>query len=401
MKQVKPIWFKGIVTIKVTGHYPERFFDLFARHGIPVWSIAKQSDVDCIADIYLSDLSQIRRLRRQTHYKFKFIRKSGLPFFYQRIKKYRQLVISFMIACFIFLYFTQSILFIDINGVPAERAEQLITSLENYGIKRGKLKYLMDKPDQIQSKILADYPDILWVGIVPDGITYRLEVITKKQAPVREKSQRTHLYAKKDGVISKILVAKGRSLVEVNDFVKKGQMIVTGDLNELEQKDSDQDKQLVEIEAEVFATTWYEAKITVPFEGLYQIETGSLKDKYYLTIGSFQLPIWGFGSTDFSDEKVVSDQRQLTIANWTFPLSILINTHKEVEVIHQERSEEEAITLGLEQARQNLLRELDSTSSIIDEKILHQSAENGKVNLHVYFTVNENIVNTIESSQGD
>ena len=126
-----------------------------------------------------------------------------------------------------------------------------------------------------------------------------------------------------------------------------------------------------------------------------------MKDKYYLTIGSFQLPIWGFGSTDFSDEKVVSDQRQLTIANWTFPLSILINTHKEVEVIHQERSEEEAITLGLEQARQNLLRELDSTSSIIDEKILHQSAENGKVNLHVYFTVNENIVNTIESSQGD
>ena len=45
MKQLKPIWLKGIVTIKVSGHYPERFFDLFARHGIPVWSIKKQTDL--------------------------------------------------------------------------------------------------------------------------------------------------------------------------------------------------------------------------------------------------------------------------------------------------------------------------------------------------------------------
>ena len=70
-------------------------------------------------------------------------------------------------------------------------------------------------------------------------------------------------------------------------------------------------------------------------------------------------------------------------------------------MLNQERSENAAVTVALEQARQNLLRDLDSTSSIINEKILHQTIENGKVNLHVYFTVNENIVNTIETSQGD
>ena len=86
MKQLKPIWLKGIVTIKVSGHYPERFFDLFARHGIPVWSIKKQTDLYCTADIYLDDINKIRQLRRQTHYKFSFIRKRGLPFFFKRLK---------------------------------------------------------------------------------------------------------------------------------------------------------------------------------------------------------------------------------------------------------------------------------------------------------------------------
>ncbi len=268
------MWFKGIVTIKVSGHYPERFFDLFARHGIPVWSIKKQSELNCIADIYVNDINDIRRLRRQTHYKFSFIRKRGLPFFLKRLKNYQQLLISFAVACLVFLYLTQSILFINIEGVTIEAEEQIRASLDNYGIKRGKLKFFMDKPDQVQARLLTDHPEFLWVGINPDGVTYRREKIEPKTY-------------------------------------------------------------------------------------------------------------------------------KLTIADWTLPLSFLSNTHKEVELFNQERSEDETVTIALDQARQNLLRNLDPASSIIKEKILHQTIENGKVNLHVYFTVNENIVNTVETSQGD
>ena len=406
MKQLKPLWFKGYVTIKVMGHYPERFFDLCARRNIPVWSIRKQSELECLADVYVDDIHKLRKIRRQTHYKLSFVRKKGMLFFIKRLKNYHQLLISLFIACLVFLYLTQSILFIQIEGVPTEMEKQLLTSLNNYGIKKGKLKLLMDKPDQIQSKILFDYPNILWVGITPNGVNYQLEVITKKQPEVKERQQRTHIYAKKDGVISEMFVAKGRPLVEVNDFVKKGQLLVTGQLNHLNQNDEDdntenQDEQLIEVDAEIYATTWYETKLEVALEGNYQIETGEFKNKYYLQFGSFKMPIWGFGSTNFQQEKIEIDQHTLTVFDWTIPIAFLSQTHKEVEIINQERSVEQAVEIGLQQARQNLLRNLDQTSSIINEKILHQSSENGKVNLHVYFTVKENIVNTIETIQGD
>ncbi|WP_440895880.1 sporulation protein YqfD [Amphibacillus sp. Q70] len=403
MKQTQPIWLKGIVTLKVNGHYPERFFDFCVRHQIPVWSIKKQSDLECLGDIYLKDIKRIRQLRRKTHYKLSFVKKRGFPFFYQKLKGFKQLLVTLLIAILFFLYLTQSIWFIEIEGVSTEMRENIIATLEDYGVKKGQVKFLIDNPLEIQRKLLNDYPDILWVGIVPNGITYQLEVITKKQPPEQDNQRRTHLYAKKDGVISEMFVAKGRPLVGVNDFVRKGQLLVTGELNHIEDKDTEEDdlKESSETEAEIYATTWYESQVTIPLEGMYQTETGQTVNKYHLQIGSFQLPIWGFRSTGFEFEYVESSNHGFSIGDWTPPILFKKNTHKEIVPAKIERSEDQAIAIGLQQARQNLLRNLGQTTSIIDEKILHQTTESGKVNLHVYFTVKENIVNTIDMNQGD
>lgn len=402
MKQIQPIWLKGIVTLRVHGHYPERFFDFCARHQIPVWSIKKQSNLECIGDIYVKDINRIRQLRRKTHYKLSFDKRRGLPFFYKRLKGLKPLLISFFLAFIFFLYLTQCVWFIEIDGVSSEMKESISITLSDYGVKKGKVKFLMDNPSEIQRKLLNDYPDLLWVGIVPDGVTYKLEVITKKQPPEPNKNRRTHIYAKKDGVISEMFVAKGRSLVAVNDFVKKGQLLVTGELNQIEKDDKDESlAETGEAEAEIYATTWYESRVSIPLKGIYQTETGQVNNKYHLQIGSFQIPIWGFHLTDFEFEHIESDYYELSFGKWTVPISLKRDSHKEIIPVEIKRSEEEATGIGLEQARQNLLRNLGRETAIIDEKILQQSTENGKVNLHVYFTVKENIVNTIDMNQGD
>lgn len=402
MKQLKPLWVKGIVKIKVTGHYPERFFDFCARNGITIWSIEKCSQMESFGDIYLSDIHKIRKLRRETRYKVSFVHKRGLPFLLKRLKTQHHMVLTFILASLFFLYLTQSIWFIDIEGVSTEIESDIRASLSQQGIKRGKLKILMDKPYQIQSQLLTEHPDLLWVGINSNGVTYHLEVITKKQPAEREKTERTHLYARKDGVIREMFVAKGRPLVGVNDFVRKGQLLVTGELDQVEGEDAEEEKrELIAIDAEIYATTWYESEVIVPLEAVYQVETGLSKDNYYLKIASFQIPIWGFGSSDYEHEQIESSAQSISISNWELPISFIKKTHKEVEMLKRERSEESTAKVGLDQARKNLERRLDETSSIISEKILHQSIVNGKVKLHVYFTVNETIANTTSRNQGD
>lgn len=397
MKADKPIWLKGIVTLKVVGHYPERFFDLCRRHGISIWSIKKQSDIVCIGDVYLSEIHKIRQLRRKTHYKITFPKRTGFPFFFKKIKRSKSLIISLLIALIFFFYLTQAIWLIEITGTSTKMEANLVETLKNNGVKIGKIKYLIDNPLDIQQKLLNEYPEILWVGVVPEGITYRIEVIEKQQEPKLDKHERNHLYAKKDGVINKLFVSKGRSLVSVNDFVRKGQLLVTGELNHLESDtEEDEKERLSSVEAEIYATTWYESKISIPLEAHYQTETGESINKYKIMIGSYKIPIWGLGSTDFVLEHIETTEKRLEIGSYTLPISLEKNTHKEITETEVLRSKEEAIRVGLDQTRDNLLRQLDSTALIIDEKVLQRTTDNGKINLHIYFTVNENIVNTID-----
>src|SRR5690625_68253 len=153
MKQLKPLWVKGIVKIKVTGHYPERFFDLCARNGITIWSIQKRSQMESFGDIYLSDIRKIRKIRRKTRYKVTFVQKRGLPFFLKKLKTQYHMVLTFILASLFFLYLTQSIWFIDIEGVSAEIESDLRDTLSQQGIKRGKLKLLMDKPRSEERRV--------------------------------------------------------------------------------------------------------------------------------------------------------------------------------------------------------------------------------------------------------
>lgn len=399
MRPLKPSWLKGTVIVTVKGHYPERFFDLCVRHHIPVWAITKQSDLECSGQIHLSDIHRLRQLRRKTRYKLYFKGKLGMPFLIVQLKKLKIQLFSLVSALLFFLYLSQSVWFINIDGVTAEMEKDMLETLTELGVKRGKLKLLMDGPSEIQQQLLAKYPEILWVGVTTSGTSYRLEVVSKKQMEEDQVKARTHLYAKKDGVITDIFVAKGRPLVEVNDFVKKGQLLVTGEL--VDDPEHEQQSELTAVEARIKASTWYESEISTPLTVKYQTETGESVNKYYLNIGSLAIPIWGFRKHEFDQIRQESKVYTAKLGNWQLPLAFTRLEVKETETIELERSEEEAIKAGINQAKRNLIQQLGTETEIMEEKILHQTIENGKVNIHVYFTVIEDIVNTIESDQGD
>ncbi|MCZ0704025.1 hypothetical protein J2T56_002261 [Natronobacillus azotifigens] len=404
MKQIQAKWLKGYVRIQVTGYYPELFFDLCVRNGVRVWSIRKINQTTCTGDVFLQDISLIRRLRKKTRYKLSFSKRIGAPFAFRRIGKKKPLLTALICSLILIIYLSNLIWNIEITGVRPEVQKKIQQTLSNEGIYRGRLKFLVDSPDQIQKKLLEEHPELLWVGVQPQGTSYHLEVVEKTQVPQQEVGKASNIIASKDGVIVDMYVEKGRPLVEINDFVRKGQTLVAGKLTAKEDEESEEQKNgspPVAAKAEIYANTWYESNLSVPLETSYEVLTGEESNKYYLGISSLRIPIWGFFQKKYEDHQIETNKHSLQLFQWELPIYWIKEEIYQLEYVEEKRTVEQARQVGLHQAKEELQQMIGRDAKIIDQKILHESLENGKVNLHLYFTVEENIAKIQGILQGD
>lgn len=399
----------GYVTILVKGTAPEMFFQKCANAGISVWDVKKRDTDLCEGNIKLSDIKQMKHIRRKTIYKITFTGKNGYPFLIRRFLKKKPLVLGLFFSVLLFFFLSNIIWEVKISGVPKDIEEKIDKQLVSYGIHPGAWLFSLDPPTAIQQKLMKDVPELLWAGVDQKGTTFYLEGVEKVVVEESDPKQPRNLVAAKKGVITNLYVSKGTSHVQVNDYVEPGDLLVSGILkgqvvedeeNESEER-QEQAKELVAAEAEITANTWYEVSVTVPLEFNYEEITGNQKKKYYLKTGEFQLPIWGFGEPDYKEIHRESNGNNLRFFKWELPIEIVETILSEKTYNKVSRTKEEAIEAGIDQAIIQLQNELGAEATILSEKVLHESIEHGKVNLTLFVSVEENIVRVEPLNQGD
>ncbi|RDW21767.1 sporulation protein YqfD [Oceanobacillus chungangensis] len=399
MKPIQGSFIIGYVSILIKGDQPELFFQKCSRHGITIWDMKKHGPDLCEGKIKLADIKLIKKIRRGTGYKVSFVQKSGYPFLLKRFLRKRPLMIGLLLALFVIIFLSNIIWEVKITGVPKDIEEKISKQLNQYGVHPGAWIFSLQSPNEIQQQLVKDVPELLWVGVDQKGTTFYLEGVEKiivKEIPAGEPR---NLVAKKNGVIKELYVSKGIARVKVNDYVEKGDLLVSGVIGEDTVEDST--KGLVAADGLITANTWYEVSVTVPLEYYDEQVTGNNETKYYLKIGDFQLPVWGFGSPDYTDVHRETREATLRLLKWESPVKVVENVISEKTYNRRDRTKEEAIQIGIDQAKADLQLELGPEAKIMTEKILHESIEHGKVKLHLYITVEENIGDAQLLNQGD
>lgn len=402
MKQVQGSLLSGYVTILVKGKHPELFFQRCADDGFIVWNIQKKAQHECIGNIKREDLHQVQQLIQSSSYTITIVHKRGLPFLFKRFLDRKELYISF-IASLLFVIFLSNIIWkVEIKGIPKDLEEKISEQLSAYGIHPGAWAFAIDSPGEIQQKLVQDIPELLWVGVHKKGTTIFLEAVEKRVVEEEEVSGPRHLIATKKGVITKMYVSKGRPQVRVNDYVEPGDLLVSGILNnetEGEKGEKDEGNEgdnqvLVASEGEVIANTWYEISVTAPLQASHEWLTGKQLKKYYVNIGSLNVLVWGFKTPHFKEMYIEHDEKPLFFLKWKLPLQIIESKVNEKAFHHQKRTKEEAVRVGIEQAKRELQLQLGPEAKIISEEVLHETIDRGKVKLTLYITVEENIGKT-------
>ncbi|MFD2213911.1 sporulation protein YqfD [Metabacillus endolithicus] len=385
----------GVVKVSISGRGTERFLNDCIRNNIVVWNVKRYESESLSFFIRLQDVHALRAVVKKNECKCRFEKRLGFPFFVKKSWRNNGFVLGLLAFLLVIFVLSNMIWGIKVEGASPETEHLIKKELSSIGVKTGKFQFLVENPDDIQKTLTDNIQQITWVGVELTGTTYHLKVVEKNQPEEEELVSPRHIVAQKEAVIKKMFVEQGQPLTTLNEHVSKGQVLVSGLIG----KEDEQKK--VAAKAEIFGETWYKSSITIPLKTTFDVLTGEAKVKHYLQLGSFRIPIWGFGASKFESFEVEDDVYHVKFLKFTLPIAYVNETYREKEQIKREYSIEQAKEAALDRGRKDIEDKLDEEEKVIGEKVLHQSNENGKVKLTVLYQAIENIVKTTPIVQGD
>jgi len=396
---VKNQWttfFRGFVEVKVNGQLVEVFINELVRRNIKVTEVRRIDENTIIFSIPLGDVSKMRVTLRKYPCKVTFLKRNGFPFLLQRLLLNGGFVVGFLLFLVCIFVLSNVVWGIEVSGAKPETEHKIRQELKKLGIEKGKLQFFIAESDDIQRILTNEIDVITWVGIDLRGTTYHLQVVEKKEPVIVKLPNRQNIVANKKAIVRKVFVEKGRAVVMVNDFVHRGQLLVTSNISNNEESQT-----LVPAKATILGEVWYKSDVKVPLETEFDVFSGKEETKHYFQINKFPIPIWGFRGHEFKEYETDVTEKPLFFLGWKLPFYYRTETARDKETVTRKYSKKQAIEKAQEVALEDLKNLIPKNSEIIGEKILHEGIENGKVVLSIHYQVLENIGNERPIVQGD
>lgn len=276
-------WLFGYLTVHISGNSPERFINLCSKKRIYIWDIVREGSYYKFK-LSARNYKNLIPIFRKTRLVPVINEKKGLPFFIDRNKKRKGFFIGILI-CSILVYI-MSLYIWDINVLGASKytPEVIIKFLSQNEIKAGIKKKRIDG-SKIEEDIRLEYDDIGWVSAEIKGNRLIIKITeTNMPAPIVKATAPSHMVASKDAVIRKIVTRTGTPMVKPGDVVRKGDILVSGVLDVMDDFGDILNKRAVIASADIMCNSYYDYKDTFPLNHTIQIYTGHKKTGYYFTV---------------------------------------------------------------------------------------------------------------------
>lgn len=335
-----------------------------------------------VLDVSYDDYLYIRR-RYKCHI-VKYYGKKNIVNIYENNK---YVLLSLIISFMLLFLLCNTIFDIKINSDNKDIINIINNSLSDNGIGVYKRKVSFDKLNNIKNKILEDNKDTLeWIEIREKGCIYYIDVTPRVKSNNNvDNALPSNIVAEKDGVIKHIVVHRGSKVIDNGDYVKKGDILISGNIIKNENVI---DK--VHSEGVIYAETWKTVNISIPFKRIDYVYKKTI-NHYYLDIFGHKFTISGKYDSDntINKKSIVLDKPYL-----------FFKLYKEEKKIYDYNevilNKEEAYNEALNRSIDVINKKLSSDEYIISKKVLKKEVKRSKINLEVFFKVYEKIGVTSE-----
>ena len=331
-----------------------------------------------ILTVNIDDYKKISR-----RYKCEIIRYYGKNYFINFLTVNKYLLISFIIGLFLLHLLTSTIFKININTSDVSLKKVINEALIDNGIEMYKRKKSFDELLSIKEKILNENRDVLeWIEISEKGCTYNIDV-TKRVKKERNDEEKilNDVIASKDGKILSIVVENGVKAKDINDYVKKGDILISG--NVVKNEDT---VYLTNAKGKVYAEVWNTVNITIPFNYIEYVNTGRKVNHYYLDMFNHEFTLIGKYNNPnvIKTKSIILDKPYLPFKLYKEEMKIY--KYKEFNI-----SVDEAYNEAIKRSEEKIKQTLNDDEYIISKKVLKKEVFSSKIKLEIFFKIYQNI----------
>ncbi len=372
---------KDYYKLKIKGRDFNRFINTLISFKIYFDYSSIKKD-ECIIIVDSDNYEKIKKLK--TSYKIEVINTYG-PVKYKRLLKKYSLFLGAIFLTYLLLTFLSSLIFrVEILHTNKEIRDLVRRDLYEYNIKPYRFKKSFKKREEILDKILEKEKEKLeWLEIKVSGTTYIVNVEERKKNKVKVLDGEQDIVAKKDAMILRIEAEHGEVQKKKYDYVKRGDVIISGFIKNKEDYVSK-----VRAEGVVFGEVWYNVSVLIPKvykETLYTNKENTVLQFKYLN-KDYNL---------FSKYKEYESDNKFVINNNILPVSFGIVKLKEVKNTYHKYNINNVDNVALKIASDKLLSQLGNRDTIISKKVLKRYEKKGKILVDVFFKVSEDITDYV------
>lgn len=304
---------------------------------------------------------------------------------YNKVLRRKIFVLGIGVFLAIIIYMLNIIWRIDVVGNKNVDSNKIYEVAKKAGLKEGVLKYKLNLRD-IEDSILNDINELSIVTIRLEGIKAKIEVVERKMPPqIKSLDKPVNLIALKDGIILKISAYMGIPVVKEGDYVKKGELLISGTIND----GQNNPVKFVHAFGEVVARTWYESVKEVNINYKYEERTGKTAKKIYYNC--FDKIIY-LQNDNISFEKYdkIIEKKPMKLKGISLPIEMITEYYFEKEDKYKILTYDEAAKIAVNEAENEVKRFLPKDIKIVDKKI-SKTIGNGKAKVKVLYIAEENI----------
>lgn len=375
----------GFLEVEFSGDIAEKILNICAFNGISLWS-AKRKNNTIRCRITVRDFKRLPSITAKSGIRVRILKKYGLPFFTRRYKKRCGIPVGAVVFFAFLTFMSRFVWSVETVGNKNVSDGEIIDACKKIGIHEGVLKRNVD-PQNARQKLLLTTDKLAWASLNIEGCRLTVNV-TETGENASDRDSPTDLKAAADGTITKIDVTSGNCVVKVGDTVAKGDLLVSGVL------ENGGSTKFVRSIGTVTAKTEREITVSAKYKRTQSRKTGKVRKKSVLSFFGLKIPLYlGKENKTFECHCEVKDFRLLgkklpiriysKIFEYTEENEVILSKkqlEKELEMLFSERAELENI--GNFEVKN---REIDEIEGGMSLKTLISAEENIATQKNILF----------------